>query len=530
MAAGRRVEGALRGAAGCLVALACSVAHAVPEGAAVSRVTGDATVSALAVLCAILAILAGVLGWLLRRDRGARLEAERTLERERAAQRASAERRARHFSAMGREGEQGLGALESAIALVDGPRLEPATRLHVAALRRAAGALGAQLSYALDYEAIEQGRVHPRPQRTDVVTLMRDVASQSSAEAADRRVAFALFVPQHPFPAVRVDPHRVRQIADAMIRDAVLRLEHGEVRVEVRYRRITAGGIDGWLTVSVHDDGPALDEREIARLQAAIDDTIDPAAETGTASIPTVGVGLWRAGRLARALGGALQLSVAPSARGVTQAPAASPSARGLTRELRLPVRVDADGPTRGALLEDLNAGFVRPALPAGGPTRGRLLLVEDDRVVQFTLEHQLGRLGYDVCSTDDAEEALDVWLASPTPFVVTDLGLPGRDGVSLIAAIREAERARGLSPARVVVLTGEVSHVARSYEAGADEVLAKPVTGERLEQALAQVTLADGAVRGRVARGPAAPGQAAAPGPSAVRSTEAAPERPLDR
>jgi hypothetical protein len=46
---------------------------------------------------------------------------------------------------------------------------------------------------------------------------------------------------------MRIDPLRVRQIADAMIREAILRLGQGEVRVELRYRRITAGGIDAWL-------------------------------------------------------------------------------------------------------------------------------------------------------------------------------------------------------------------------------------------------------------------------------------------
>ena len=39
----------------------------------------------------------------------------------------------------------------------------------------------------------------------------------------------ALFVAQHPFPASRVDPQRLRQIADALIGDAFGRIERGEV-------------------------------------------------------------------------------------------------------------------------------------------------------------------------------------------------------------------------------------------------------------------------------------------------------------
>ena len=508
-ARGRRIEARIRAGMTCLIALACGAASAAPGGTS----GGDPTRAVLAVLAAALVVTLGVVGGSLRRERAARLEAESLLQRERAAMRAATERRARHFSAMGREGCEELGALDAAIDLLGGLRLEPATRMHLAAIRRAAAALGAQLSHALDYEAIEQGRVHPRPQRTDVVALMREVASQSSSEAADRRVAFALFVPQHPFPSMRIDPLRVRQIADAMIREAILRLGQGEVRVELRYRRITAGGIDAWLTVTVHDDGPTPEAGMLGRLQAAIDDMLHVTADASLSGDPAAGVGLWRAGRLARALGGALQLS-------------AGPSARGLSHELRLPVRLD-DGESRGALLEDLNAGFVRPQLPAGGPTRGRLLLVEDDRVVQFTLEHQLVRLGYDVCTADDAEDALDLWMASPTPFVVTDLGLPGRDGVTLIAAIREAERVRGLPRSRVVVLTGEVTQVARSYEAGADEVLAKPATGERLEQVLSQATTAASTSGVRPAA-VATPLRRAALAPSPSPSPSVSPTRPV--
>jgi hypothetical protein len=185
------VERAIRAGMACLGTLACGAARAAPGAVA----GGDPTSAVLAVPAATLAVALGVVGWSLRRERAARREAESLLQRERVALRAATERRARHFSAMAREGCDELGALDASIDLLGGLRLEPATRMHLAAIRRAAAALGAQRSHALDYEAIEQGRVHPRPQRADVVALMREVASQSSSEAADRRVAFALFVP-----------------------------------------------------------------------------------------------------------------------------------------------------------------------------------------------------------------------------------------------------------------------------------------------------------------------------------------------
>lgn len=425
---------------------------------------------------------AAVAAWLgvraVRRERAARMEAERALAGERARRRVAVARRVRHFAAMGREADRSLTELGAAIDLIDGTRIESSMRLYVAALRRAASALGAQLSHAHDYEAIEQGRVQPRPQRTDVVALLREVASQSASVAADRRVAYALFVPQHPIPTMSVDPQRLRQIVDAMIGDALDAAGCGEVRIEMRFRRDEAGGAEGTLAVRIHDDARSPSESELARLRAALEDAPleagQDAAVSGRASAG--GAALWRAARLATTLGGAMRLLPADG------------DASGLCRELVMPVRFDAPAASRGALLEDLNAGFGRPALPAGGATRGRLLLVEDDRVVQFTLEHTLGRLGWDVVCADDAEEAIALWLATPTAVVLTDLGLPGRDGVSLIRAIRDAERARGHPPTRIVVLTGETAHGARAREAGADEVLQKPASADRLAAVLGQV------------------------------------------
>ncbi|MFM1991249.1 MAG: hypothetical protein RJA99_4206 [Pseudomonadota bacterium] len=437
----------------------------------------DPTWLGLAVL--LPAILVAAITWLAwRRERAARVAAEQALERERARRRMSVSRRVRHFETMGREAERSLTELGAAIDLVDGQRLEPSMRLYVAALRRAASALGGQLSHAIDYEAIEQGRVQPRPQRTDVVALLREVAAQSSAMAADRRIAYALFVPQHPIPTMLVDPIRLRQMVDALVGDALDASGCSEVRVEMRFRRDEAGGDEGQLVVTVRDDAPPPSEAGLARLQASLDDVpVEPSgSDGGSGQAGAVGASLWRAGRLASALRGSLRL-VHALPEGL--------DGPGLCRELALPVRFDAPGLTRGAVLEDLNAGFGRPAMPAGGATRGRLLLVEDDRVVQFTLEHTLGRLGWDVVCADDAEEGLALWLAAPTAIVLTDLGLPGRDGVSLIRAIREAERRRGELRTRIVVLTGEAAHGDRAREAGADEVLEKPAGSDALARVL---------------------------------------------
>jgi DNA-binding response OmpR family regulator len=60
----------------------------------------------------------------------------------------------------------------------------------------------------------------------------------------------------------------------------------------------------------------------------------------------------------------------------------------------------------------------------------------------------------------------------------VLDLNLPGLDGLSVLARLREAN-----SPARVLILTarGEVEHRVKGLKAGADDYLAKPFSMDEL-------------------------------------------------
>lgn len=112
------------------------------------------------------------------------------------------------------------------------------------------------------------------------------------------------------------------------------------------------------------------------------------------------------------------------------------------------------------------------------------VLLVEDDPDLRGALGLVLRARGLSVEEAADAASALDRLSDADAPFdaVVTDLGLPDLEGAALLVRLREA--APG---ARLVVLTGRSGADLRRtcLRAGADEVLAKPVSGDRLADAL---------------------------------------------
>ena len=66
------------------------------------------------------------------------------------------------------------------------------------------------------------------------------------------------------------------------------------------------------------------------------------------------------------------------------------------------------------------------------------VLVVEDDRDVRSLLELWLAEVGYDVTGAGDGGEALDVLEGTAIDAIVTDVMMPGVDGLELIRRVRE--------------------------------------------------------------------------------------------
>ena len=101
-----------------------------------------------------------------------------------------------------------------------------------------------------------------------------------------------------------------------------------------------------------------------------------------------------------------------------------------------------------------------------------RILVVEDERKVADALCEGLASECYDVAVARTGDEAFDRVSNSAFDLVVLDLGLPGRDGLEVLTAIRQ----RNLRT-RVLVLTARDALEARvaGFDAGADDYLVKP-------------------------------------------------------
>ncbi len=106
-----------------------------------------------------------------------------------------------------------------------------------------------------------------------------------------------------------------------------------------------------------------------------------------------------------------------------------------------------------------------------------KVLLVEDDPVVQAALVHALTDLGHEVRAVGTAVAALREAGTSEPDLVILDLGLPDLDGVAALRMLR------GVSNVPVIIATarGGESSVVGSLNAGADDYIVKPFSAEHL-------------------------------------------------
>ena len=101
-----------------------------------------------------------------------------------------------------------------------------------------------------------------------------------------------------------------------------------------------------------------------------------------------------------------------------------------------------------------------------------RILLAEDDRLIGDGLNIGLTKLGFSVDWFQDGEEAFEALFQAPYDAVVLDLGLPGKDGLSILKEWRLQKR---YEPVLILTARGDVDQRVIGLDSGADDYLAKP-------------------------------------------------------
>ena len=115
-----------------------------------------------------------------------------------------------------------------------------------------------------------------------------------------------------------------------------------------------------------------------------------------------------------------------------------------------------------------------------------RVLVVDDEPMIRWSIEQTLGAAGYDVVGADTAAQGLSLLQRLRPALVFLDVRLPDANGLSLLQSIR----AQGEPSPAVIVMTSydETCPAAEALRLGAFAYLRKPFDFDQLESIAGQV------------------------------------------
>lgn len=104
---------------------------------------------------------------------------------------------------------------------------------------------------------------------------------------------------------------------------------------------------------------------------------------------------------------------------------------------------------------------------------RGKILVVEDNEDSREILAKLLRMSGYEVSSAPDGESAYAAAMSQMPDLIITDINMPGMDGIDLLKKMRLQSLFDRTAILVVTAFGGEAAREA--IEAGADAAAAKP-------------------------------------------------------
>ena len=104
-----------------------------------------------------------------------------------------------------------------------------------------------------------------------------------------------------------------------------------------------------------------------------------------------------------------------------------------------------------------------------------KILVVDDEKILLKTLDRLLSKEGYQVTTTDNSYDALDMVKKEFFDLIILDIRMPGMDGISLLKEIRKIQGDEEKS--MVIIITGYASEDApiKAIKLGADDYIMKP-------------------------------------------------------
>ena len=338
-------------------------------------------------------------------------------------------------------------------ALLTTRTLEGKVDQGVNAIWRAAKAQAQLIEDLLDISRIESGQMRFDVQPTNPAEVVRAAVDSMSPAAEAKSIAVQVVLDPRA-DVVMGDSQRLQQAVWNLVSNAIKFTPKGG-KVQVRLERINSH-----LEIVVADNGQGIDKR-------ALENVFDRFWQAGGPNSGDRGMGL-----------GLSIVKHIVTLHGGTVTAHSDGLNMGSVFIIRLPVPVT----TAGLASPARRHPTVAPIAQIAQVTRLEsisVLVVDDDAETRDALRSLLTSVGASVKTAETVEGAIAVLAESYPDVLVSDLGMPGRDGYWLIKEVRLREKDSAASehlPAIALTAYGRVEDRVEVFASGFDSHVMKPV------------------------------------------------------
>ena len=327
--------------------------------------------------------------------------------------------------------------------------LDDEQRDYVEVVRSSAEALLGIINDILDSSKIESGNMTLEHVDFDLRSELEDVAELLAPVAHKRGLEFTVAIDPPRFRnLVRGDPGRLRQVIMNLAGNALKFTEEGEVSISAAVVSETDTAVT--LAIDVHDTGIGIAEEH----QGAIFESFTQVDGSSTRQYGGTGLGLSISRQIVELMGGTMGVESAPG--------------KGSTFWVHVVMEKSPNTTTELGLEKLLGK---------------RVLVIDDNETNRRVIRRQMEYAGCEVVEASACRDALEAAGAPDAQFdlVVTDLRMPGIDGIETIRRLR-GEAGLGETPVLLLTSAGPMG-ADEAQTNGASAVLTKPVRQRALLQ-----------------------------------------------
>lgn len=327
-------------------------------------------------------------------------------------------------------------------------------------IKTAGARLMTMINDVLDYSTIESGKLELTSEKYDLENLLRDEVAVLKYTAGKKNLETIVVIDDNLPIEVEGDYHRVKQIMDNLVSNAVKYTDDGQITFSVNGESMDDDSFI--LSVTIADTGSGIADENFEK----IFDSFDRLGGKNKAMVEGTGLGLSITRNLVEMMGGTIDVK--------------SVLGSGSVFSVKIPQKISGDKMI--GIFSFVPEKKIKKSFSVEG---AKVLAVDDNRMNLAVLSGLLKKYGIVPDVAISGEECLHLCETNKYDLILMDHMMPSPDGIETMHKIRN-EISLNKETAIVVLTANAVSGAKQKYlDEGFDDYLSKPVETNFLEQVL---------------------------------------------